>query len=445
MKIVITFISVVIISIIISYFVTPFSFHREDLFKEEIVKVSNGFADLIEITGPEKIPDLLDTLTDDHFELSIANENGVYFETKKLSFDITNEDAKNVLESHEPVLFTDKTDASNRLVGVPIEISNQRYALMVQINYQDEYDELQHGILISLIVVLFVGSLLFVLASRYLVNPIRNLTDAARKVATGNFDVHVENKTKNMDEVGELISSFNHMASELEKIDKMRDDFVSNVSHEIQSPLTSVKGFTKALRDDVIPEDNRKEYLDIIYQEIERLSRLSDNLLRIASLDSEHHPYHPISYRLDEQLRNTVLTTEPLWKDKNIDIQLQLEPVEIYADEDLMEQVWLNLITNAIRYNQQNGQIQISIQIEESEIQVVVKDTGIGIPSEAVPNLFSRFYKVDRSRNRSVDGNGLGLSIVKKILTIHKFDVKVDSNEGEGSTFTIKIPIHHGD
>lgn len=223
----------------------------------------------------------------------------------------------------------------------------------------------------------------------------------------------------------------------------MRADFVSNVSHEIQSPLTSIKGFTKAIMDDVVPQENQKEYLTIIYQEIERMSRLSDNLLRIASLDSEHHPYNPVSYRLDEQIRNSVLTTEPQWTKKHIDIQLDLEPVEIFADKDLMEQVWLNLITNAIKYTDENGVIQIAIQIIGGKITVRVRDYGIGIPKEAIPNLFARFYKVDRSRNRSVEGNGLGLSIVKKILSIHKFNISVESEEGKGSTFTVHIPISH--
>ncbi|MUK88286.1 HAMP domain-containing protein [Ornithinibacillus sp. L9] len=445
LKIVGIFISVVLVSIVVSYFITPYSFKQEDVFQEEISKITLGFADLIEISDPEKIPKLMKTFDEIDFDVLITDESSVFYASPNAPTTIPDSIVKDILNEkiQEPKILRRGSGEPVRLVGIPVHIDDQTYALFIHINYEDEFDDIQHGIFISLLLVLLVGSLLIVLASRYLVHPIRKLTVAAKKVATGDFAVRVERKrNRNQDEVGELITSFNHMAAELEKIDRMRDDFVSNVSHEIQSPLTSVKGFTKALRDNVIPEENRKEYLDIIYQEIERLSRLSDNLLRIASLDSEHHPYHPTSYRLDEQLRNAVLTTEPLWQHKKLEMILNVEPLEIYADEDLMEQVWLNLITNAIRYTEEHGEIEISLRIIGEEIQVSVKDNGIGIPQEAIPELFGRFYKVDRSRNRSIEGNGLGLSIVKKILTIHKFSIDVQSKEEVGSVFTVKIPTH---
>ncbi|MFS0673426.1 sensor histidine kinase [Ornithinibacillus sp. 179-J 7C1 HS] len=445
LKIVGTFISVVIVSICLSYVLTPYSVNQEVIFKEELSKISIGLAEVIQMTGPENIPQLMEEFDDIDFEVLITNGEDVFYKKKgESSIPIRMEDVEEIL-SHsfdDPVVLVDKNNRSARIVGVPINVSGEQYALIARIDYEDEFEDLQQGIFISLLLVLLVGSLLIFLASRYLVNPIRKLTFAARQIAKGDFSVRVDKqKGKHRDEVGELIDSFNHMTSEIEKIDTMRADFVSNVSHEIQSPLTSIKGFTKAIMDDVVPKENQKEYLHIIYQEIERMSRLSENLLRIASLDSEHHPYHPVSYRLDEQIRNSVLTTEPQWNKKHIDIQLDLEPVEIYADKDLMEQVWLNLITNAIKYSDENGVIEIAINIIGSKITVVVKDYGIGIPKEALPNLFARFYKVDRSRNRSIEGNGLGLSIVKKILSIHNFSVGVESEEGVGSTFTVYIPI----
>ncbi|MEN2465675.1 HAMP domain-containing sensor histidine kinase [Ornithinibacillus sp. FSL M8-0202] len=447
LKIVGTFISVVIVSICMSYVLTPYSLNQEVIFKEELSKISIGLAEVIQMTGPESIPELMDKFDDIEFELLITNGEDIFFKKEdKFSIPVRMEDVEEILRHSfdDPVVLLDKNNKSARIVGVPIYVSGEPYALITRIDYEDEFEDMKQGIFISLLLVLLVGSLLIFLASRYLVNPIRKLTIAARQIAKGDFSVRVDKKrSKHQDEVGELIDSFNHMTGELEKIDTMRADFVSNVSHEIQSPLTSIKGFTKAIMDDVVPQENQKEYLTIIYQEIERMSRLSDNLLRIASLDSEHHPYNPVSYRLDEQIRNSVLTTEPQWTKKHIDIQLDLEPVEIFADKDLMEQVWLNLITNAIKYTDENGVIQIAIQIIGGKITVRVRDYGIGIPKEAIPNLFARFYKVDRSRNRSVEGNGLGLSIVKKILSIHKFNISVESEEGKGSTFTVHIPISH--
>ncbi|WP_096271851.1 sensor histidine kinase [Paucisalibacillus globulus] len=445
LKIVGTFIGVVIISICLSYYLTPFSLNQEKIFREELSKISIGLAEVIQITGPESIPKLLDDFDDMDFDVLITNGRDVIYEKQgNTSIPIRIEDVEEILRHSfdDPVVLVDEHNSSARIIGVPIQLASGKFALITRIDYEDEFEDIQQGIFISLVIVLLIGSMLIVLASTYLVNPIRRLTLAARKIAKGDFSVRVEKTNRqNQDEVGELIDSFNHMTAELEKIDAMRADFVSNVSHEIQSPLTSIKGFTKAIMDDVVPKDNQKEYLNIIYQEIERMSRLSDNLLRIASLDSEHHPYNPRSYRLDEQIRNSVLTTEPLWSKKKIDMQLTIEPVEIYADKDLMEQVWLNLITNAIKYTDKEGSIDINIRITSSQIKVSVRDYGIGIPKDALPNLFGRFYKVDRSRNRSIDGNGLGLSIVKKILNIHKFTIKVDSEEGKGSTFTVNIPL----
>lgn len=201
-----------------------------------------------------------------------------------------------------------------RIVGLPVLIMDERHALFVYINYENELNSIKKVVFFSLCLVMLIGSILILLASRYLVNPIKQLTKAAKEMAKGNFSVRIKDKRK--DEVGELITSFNHMASEMEKIDDMREDFVSSVSHEIQSPITSIRGFTKAIKDEVVPKQHQKEYLDIIYQETGRLSRLSENLLRLASLDSEQHPYHPETYRLGEQIRRIVVATEPYGKKK---------------------------------------------------------------------------------------------------------------------------------
>ncbi len=419
---------------------------QEEIFKEELSKISIGLAEIVQLVGPEDIPKLMNDFEDVDFDVMITNGEQILYEKKAgTKIEVNQSDLEEIMRHsfQDPVVLVDKQQESARIVGVPVVVMGEEYVLLTRIDYEDEYEDVRQGIFMSLVLVLVVGSLLIFLASTYLVNPIRKLTHAARKIAKGDFSVRVERKPgKNQDEVGELIDSFNHMTAEIEKIDAMRADFVSNVSHEIQSPLTSIKGFTKAIMDDVIPKEHQQEYLTIIYQEIERMSRLSDNLLRIASLDSEHHPYHPTSYRLDEQLRKSVLTTEPQWHKKNITVNLDLEPVEIFADKDLMEQVWLNLLTNAIKYTDNGGTIDVALRISTSRIRVLVKDNGIGIPKEAIGKLFGRFYKVDRSRNRSIDGNGLGLSIVKKILTIHRYSIDVESEEGEGSCFTVKIPIN---
>ncbi|MGJ9382248.1 sensor histidine kinase [Salipaludibacillus sp. CF4.18] len=435
---IITFISVVIISILTSYSITSLFVNEEVIFDEEVTKIATGVAQLIEITEPESIPELIETLGEFNFDLMLVNEDGVTYSPTDFSFTVDQETQETFLNSERPpaILPYIKKEAT-RTVGIPIEISNEQHAMFIHMNYEEEVNGFRKIIVGTLFLVLFIGSLLFLFASRYFVNPIKKLTNAAKEMATGNLSVRL--KSKNKDEIGELITSFNYMASELEKIDKMRDDFVSNVSHEIQSPLTSIKGFTKAIRDEVVPVKNQKEYLDIIYQETDRLSRLSENLLQLASLDSEYHPFHPVTFKLDEQIRRSVLTTEPLWKKKDIQIHLDLGRKEVTGDEDLFEQVWVNLLTNAIKYSSQHSIITISMTEKESETKVSITDKGKGIPKEEIPYLFDRFYKVDKART-SVEGNGLGLAIVKRILSINHCSIDVESKEGRGSTFTVTIP-----
>ncbi|WP_332634042.1 sensor histidine kinase [Halalkalibacter flavus] len=438
-RIVATFIGVVIISISTSYFITAFFF-----LEREVVNITSRVAEIIELADPEKLPEMAETLESYHFDIMIMDEEGVPLLEQHTPFVISDEDIASVFQSdgQVPMTLSHRRGDVTKGAGFQVEIMNEPYALFVYINSEEEMKGIRGIINISLILVLLVGSLLIFLASRHLVNPIKMLTHAAKEMAKGNFSVRI--KSKNKDEIGELITSFNHMATEVEKIDQMRDDFVSSVSHEIQSPLTSIRGFTKAIRDEVIPTQNQKEYLDIIYHETDRLSRLSENLLRLASLDSEHHPYRPERYRLDEQIRRTVLATEPQWKIRELQIHLELEPIEVMADQDLLEQVWLNLITNAIKYSSQKGAIHIELKRGDKGVSVSVKDYGKGITKEAIPYLFDRFYKVDKARGSSIDGNGLGLSIVKKILGIHNYSIDVLSEEGVGSTFVVTIPNKDG-
>ncbi|WP_416147139.1 sensor histidine kinase [Salipaludibacillus sp. HK11] len=438
MRIILAFISVVIISIFISYMITSLFFHQEVIFDEEVSKIATGVSDIIEITDQENADLVVDTLSEFNFELLLIDAEGVSYSSNDAAFSVDEETKSRFLdaEMNQTILPYDKRDAT-RTVGMPLEISNESYAMFIHLSFEDEVAAFKKIIIVSLFLVLLIGSLLFLFASRYLVNPIKKLTSAAKEMATGNLSVRLKSRDK--DEVGELISSFNYMASELEKIDKMRDDFVSNVSHEIQSPLTSIKGFTKAIRDEVVPVKNQQEYLDIIYQETDRLSRLSENLLQLASLDSEKHPFHPVTFNLDEQIRRVVLATEPQWKKRNNKIQLDLQSEEVTVDKDLFEQVWLNLLTNAIKYSSPSSEIMIVMESKSHETTIKISDSGKGIPKEDIPYLFDRFYKVDKARS-SAEGSGLGLAIVKRILSINNCTIDLESEEGIGTTFTVKIP-----
>ena len=225
----------------------------------------------------------------------------------------------------------------------------------------------------------------------------------------------------------------------VEAMEKMRQEFVSNVSHEIQSPLTSIKGFAQVLRNNNLSEEERVHYLNIIETESTRLSKLGDNLLKLATLDSDQVELQLKSYRLDKQIRSTILSLEPHWERKNIKFEIFMDEVEIIGDEGMLNQVWTNLIHNSIKFTEENGQIKIYLSKLQDKVEFKIIDTGIGIDEEEQQHIFERFYKADKARARSIGGNGLGLSIVKRIIEVHKGSIEVQSELGNGSTFTIYL------
>ncbi len=267
------------------------------------------------------------------------------------------------------------------------------------------------------------------------------IIEALERIAAGDFSVRLENQFQDNSMVGELTSSVNKMALELNQMENMRQEFISNVSHEIQSPLTSIRGFAQALENDQLTAGERHHYLSIIEDESRRLSRITEDLLRLASLESEHLKFEPKTYRLDQQIRKLILACEPQWRDKHINMDVALDELEIAADEDLLSQVWINLINNAIKFTPQAGSVKVALHPRGDQVEFRISDTGIGISEEELPHVFERFYKADKSRTRSKEGSGLGLSIVQKIIDLHKGTIEVESSLGHGTTFIVSLPI----
>ncbi|MFA2762750.1 envelope stress sensor histidine kinase HitS [Bacillus pacificus] len=266
------------------------------------------------------------------------------------------------------------------------------------------------------------------------------IIEPIQKIAKGDFSVKIRNEEKYDGEIGVLVKSINDMTDELNAMEKMRQEFVSNVSHEIQSPLTSIKGFARALQDNNLSEEKREHYLTIIETETTRLSKLSQNLLKLTLLESEEYTPERATYRLDQQLKQIVLNSELLWAEKEIELELNLEKVHITADQESMSQVWINLIHNSIKFTPNGGTITIQLKEYEKVVEVRIRDSGIGISKEQKQHIFERFYKADSSRNRAYGGSGLGLAIVKKVLDLHQGEIKVESEEGKGTEFIVCIP-----
>jgi len=265
------------------------------------------------------------------------------------------------------------------------------------------------------------------------------LTDAMAQIAQGNFNVLLD--TNPNENHHEMADAFNDMVQKLGDLETMRQDFISNVSHEIQSPLTSIGGFASLLQNANLAVEDRVRYAEIIGAESKRLSSLSDNLLKLTALEKGQKPLEEQEYRLDKQLEKIALTLEPQWSAKNIVLEADLQKCTICGDVDLLSQVWINLFHNAIKFTPANGQISIMLKSSNDSASVKISDTGAGIDKDDLPHIFERFYKADKSRDRSLGGNGLGLSLVKKIVELHSGQISVESEISKGTSFEISLPF----
>jgi len=268
------------------------------------------------------------------------------------------------------------------------------------------------------------------------------IIDALERIARGDFSVRLAHEFEDNQMVSRLATSVNKMALELDQMESMRQEFISNVSHEIQSPLTSIRGFAQALKNDHLSAEDRHHYLGIIEEESTRLSRITEDLLKLASLESEQLQFEPKAYRLDKQIRNLILAGEPQWRNKSINMDVSLEELMITADEDLLSQVWINLVHNSIKFTPEGGSIKVELHPHGEQIVFRISDTGIGVSEEEQTRIFERFYKADKSRTRTNEGSGLGLSIVKKIVDLHHGTIDVESKIHSGTTFTVSLPVN---
>jgi len=272
--------------------------------------------------------------------------------------------------------------------------------------------------------------------SKKALNPLRRIIDATRKVAHGDFNVSVE--AKGIEELEELSDSFNKMTHELSSIETLRSDFINNFSHELKTPIASIRGFAKLLKEGDLTDDEKQEYLGIIISESERLSNLSTSVLNLSKYESMEIVTEKAPFCVDEQIRRVVVMTEAKWSEKNLDINIDMEEVYLSGNADLLQQVWINLLDNALKFTDLNGRIEIKLTDSGGFVVFVIRDNGRGVSKEATPHIFDKFYQEDDSHNQK--GNGLGLSIVKRIVELHGGTVEVESNLNSGSTFTVILP-----
>lgn len=286
--------------------------------------------------------------------------------------------------------------------------------------------------LLSLIILIFFTEIVYV--------PLRKITHATEQYAAGNM--HYEFQVESEDEIGYLAACLNYMASEIARSGDDQKKFVANVSHDFRSPLTSIRGYLEAMIDGTIPPELYDKYLNIVLNETERLTKLTNSLLMLNNLNTKGILLDRTDFDINQVIRNTAASFEGTCKQKNIAIEMVLTEDVMYVNADIgkIQQVLYNLIDNAIKFSHHNSVIKIETSVKKSKLFISVKDTGIGIPKDDLKFIWDRFYKSDLSRGKDKKGTGLGLSIVKEIINSHNENINVISTPGEGTEFVFSVP-----
>ncbi|MBQ2952055.1 MAG: HAMP domain-containing histidine kinase [Clostridia bacterium] len=280
--------------------------------------------------------------------------------------------------------------------------------------------------------------LMITLVSFRFSKPFQKMTAANARVREGDFDVRLPEDVPG--EIGDMMRSFNAMTESLGNTAYLQKDFISSISHEFKTPIASIRGFAKLLQMPGLTEEQRQEYITLIAQESDRLSRLSETLLRLTALEQQTAPASISRFSLTEQIRQVILRMEPAWSTRSISWQLNLdEEVHIDSDEALLSHVWINLLQNALKFSPDGSCISVNVRHHHSQAVVSISDQGCGMDEETIKRIFDRFYQADRSRRQ--EGVGLGLCLVRRILDMLGGHIRVASTPGEGSTFTVTLPL----
>ncbi|ODB59922.1 MULTISPECIES: sensor histidine kinase [Paenibacillus] len=443
-RVVLTFLVSVLAGTIIAFFVTFWVFEEklnENLqttlfnFGQDIVRVYETIplreADLF-VSGMKQL---------DSYYIRIFDETGQFQSYGTLNgqkpVTVTMDQVRKVLGGE--VVQVNPSSVSMNLLGLRLKTEMGMKAMFVEPLMYPSVSFAQKWLFTFLTYSLVTGSLLILVASIFLVRPIKKLTKATRRIAVGDFNVKLNIKQKG--ELGTLARSFEEMMHDLQQLEQMRREFVTNVSHEVQSPLTSISGYAIALKQVDIADNERSRYLDIIIAEADRMSKMSDSLLKLSLLESQSQQMRLVTFSLDEQIRRVIVAIQPQWSARNIRFELNLKTVRLLADQDQLNQVWTNILGNSIKFSKDGSVINVSIKQDIKSVTVRISDTGIGISLEDQKRIFERFFKADRSHSRKYGGSGMGLAIVKQIVSLHQGDIRVESEPGQGTTVIVTLPI----
>lgn len=342
--------------------------------------------------------------------------------------------------------------ASYMDVAFPFEGESEGYIIYIKDNKADVHglsSALFSIMLEALLVGLLISVLLSLLLAKTMVTPIQSLTTAAERVAAGDFSRKPSSDAK--DEIGVLTRTFNDMADTLEttldnlkKSEAMRREFVANVSHELRTPITSIRSYAETLQDDDdISDETRRDFLSVIVTESDRMTKIVQDLLTLSRFDAGSIEFSFQRFSLEKSIDDVynAMQMEAQRRNHHFSVNIKNELPEIYGDKARIEQVLINMISNAFKYTGDGGVISIVAGVTGDSVWVSVRDNGIGIPEEDVPRVFDRFYRVDKARSREFGGTGLGLSIANEIVNRHNGKISLTSQLGKGTVITMSLPL----
>lgn len=297
---------------------------------------------------------------------------------------------------------------------------------------------------IALVILALILAIALVYLYYLIVLPIRKLMHAAAEYAHGNYDYEID--LNRQDEFQDLANSLTYMSKEISSLDEYQSEFIANISHDFRSPLTSIKGYARALQDGTIPYELKDKYLDIILFETERLEKLTTSLLELNNLNSKQAGLNISSFDINQVIKKTAESFEGICNQKKITLRLSFfsDETSVDADKSKIQQVLYNLIDNGIKFSPDNSDINITTVERGNKVLVTVKDHGTGIAKDNIKKIWDRFYKTDSSRGKDKKGSGLGLSIVREIISAHDENIDVISTEGAGTEFTFTLQRTEG-
>ncbi len=291
----------------------------------------------------------------------------------------------------------------------------------------------------TLIACTVIGTGAAAILTKWILFPLQEMIDATERIAKGDFKVQLQETFDAKSDFGILQRSFNHMARELDSIEMFRNDFINNFSHEFKTPLVSIRGFAHQLKAGCLTPEEEQEYIRIIADESDRLAKMATNILLLSKLENQAIVTEQTRFYLDEQIRTCLLLLEKQWSSKDIALNLELDEVRYYFNEAMLSHVWVNLLGNAVKFTPRGGTVSCRLRAMSDAVVVTISDTGCGMDEDTQKHIFEKFYQGDTSH--AEDGNGIGLTIVGRILVLCGGTIRVDSTPGEGSTFTVTLPV----